>query len=479
MLCDDSTPLGDQKQPGNDSWLQADYSPAALAGESPGSARSATMAWEFFSGQAVTAQGQGQRHQLQGHYQEPCKEHCQQYRWQQGQGHPEEPSAEIAARVLNSVESWTSSASHAGLQHAASGGFTLQTQPGMYGSGFGHRVGTESSAAVVPGVSGVALLAGGHGQKRKAHQREVQQGQLDELDEAAVDQILAGSLAPPFMLKACRTDNDGSGCGAAHAGGQHMQLGDLASMTEVQAMAQHLLHVAAAAETKQPKKKQRTGYSSSSSRTVHRVPVPHAAHGPPQGSGLFAARAPAQGPSAAAHSLHASHGHLSKGPPRGPPLCRSPASPQRPHVHDARISQAPLPVTEAPSHCVTTRRGAPAAVAPAATRRAAPAAARRGTSRAAPAAAPAAAQRGASRAAPAAAAPANFEAAPAAARRGTSRAAPAAAPALQSEYQDRQVVWAKCRHCPWGPAIVSPPPPTLPPPFANIAFKARSYTIIV
>ena len=254
MLCDDSTPLGDQKQPGNDSWLQADYSPAALAGESPGSARSATMAWEFFGGQAVTAQGQDQRHQLQGHYQEPWKEHCQQYRWQQGQGHPEEPSAEIAAHVLNSVESWTSSASHAGLQHAASGGFTLQTQPGMYGFGFGHRVGTESSAAVVPGVSGVALLAGGHGQKRKAHQREVQQGQLDELDEATVDQILAGSLAPPFMFEACRTDNDGNGCGAAHAGGQHMQLGDLASMTEVQAMAQHLLHAAAAAETKQPKK---------------------------------------------------------------------------------------------------------------------------------------------------------------------------------------------------------------------------------
>ena len=148
----------------------------------------------------------------------------------------------------------------------------------------------------------------------------MQQGQLDNLDEAAVDQILADLRAPPFMFEACWTDNDGYGCGAAHAGGQHMQRGDLASMTEVQAMAQHLLHAAAAAaaETKQPKKKQRTGYASSSSRTVHRVPIPHAAHGPMLASGLFAARPLAQGPPAAAPSLHASHGRSSMGPPPGP-----------------------------------------------------------------------------------------------------------------------------------------------------------------
>ena len=160
----------------------------------------------------------------------------------------------------------------------------------------------------------------------------MQQGQLDELDEAAVDQILADVRAPPFMFEACRTDNDGDGCGAAHAGGQHMQRGDLASMAEVQAMAQHL-HAAAAAETKQPKKKQRTGYSSFSSRTVHRVPVPHAAHGPTLASGLFAARL-AQGPPAAAPSRHASPGRSCKGPPPDPPqpqaLPQAQAKAQRP-----------------------------------------------------------------------------------------------------------------------------------------------------
>ena len=164
---------------------------------------------------------------------------------------------------------------------------------------------------------------GGHGQKRIAHQREVQQGQLDKLDDAAVDQMLADLCAPPFMFEACRTDNDGDGCGAADVGGQHMQRGDLASMAEVRAMAQHLLHAAAAAETKQPKKKQRTGYSSFSSRTVHTIPVPH---GPTLASGLFAARPLAQGPPAAAPSLHASHGRSSKGPPLGPP--QPPAQPQ-------------------------------------------------------------------------------------------------------------------------------------------------------
>lgn len=199
MLCWDPIPFGDQQQPGNDSWLQsaaplfpphagaaamlpikvtpslagwrqqADHSSAALAGESPGSAKSAC---EFFSGQAVTAQGQTQGPQLQGRDYKPCK---QQYWRQQGEGqHPEEPyqealqdvrdtnvympaAAEIAAPALNPVESWISSARHAGLQHAASGGFTIQTQPGMYGSGFGHKAATDSSAVVVPGVSSVAL----------------------------------------------------------------------------------------------------------------------------------------------------------------------------------------------------------------------------------------------------------------------------------------------------------------------------------
>ena len=329
----------------------------------------------------------------------------------------------------------------------------------------------------------------------------MQHGQLDELDEAAVDQILAGSLAPPFMFEACRTDNDGDGCGAAHAGGQHMQRGDLASMTEVQAMAQHLLHAAAAAaaaaETNQPKKKQRTGYSFFSSRTVHTIPVPHAAHGPTLASGLFAERPLGQGPPAAAPSLHASHGRSSKGPPPDPPQPQALPQAQvkaqsrhKDHKDQARPQarprskqpeSRPLPqaqphlqirpkVAASPSNCVTTRRAAASAARRAAPE-AAPSAPLRPTSRAAPAAAasapaPAPAPAAAASApapapAPAAAAPAAAPPAPAPAPAAAAPAAappapaPAAAPALQSQYQDGQVVWGKCGHWPWWPATVS------------------------
>ena len=56
----------------NEFCYPADSSKAALAGESPGSAQSATEAWNPhhpFGQQAFTAQGQPQGQQLQGHFQ--------------------------------------------------------------------------------------------------------------------------------------------------------------------------------------------------------------------------------------------------------------------------------------------------------------------------------------------------------------------------------------------------------------------------
>ena len=68
-----------------------------------------------------------------------------------------------------------------------------------------------------------------------------------------------------------------------------------------------------------------------------------------------------------------------------------------------------------------------------------------------PAATPAASPAATRTAAPAAAPATVTAAAPAA----TPAATPAAAPAQESGYQEGQLVWAKCRHCPWWPAIVS------------------------
>ena len=84
----------------------------------------------------------------------------------------------------------------------------------------------------------------------------MQEGQLDDLDEAAVDQILADWLVPPCLLGARWTDSGGNSGKAAHAYGQHMQLGDLAHMAQVQAIAQQLLSAAAAAaaDIKQPRR---------------------------------------------------------------------------------------------------------------------------------------------------------------------------------------------------------------------------------
>ena len=183
---------------------KADRSPAAIAGGSPGSAKSGTVAWGFFDEQAVIAQG----HQLQGQYQEPCKEQFQQRWWQQGQGQcPEGPyqeasqakplqeylwgqpmtsqshqsislcggsykglldglqdvrgkvyspaAAGVAAQWVYPLEprcSNASSASQGSLQHAASGEHTPQSQPSMYGQSFGQGLGTAPSAAVLPNV---------------------------------------------------------------------------------------------------------------------------------------------------------------------------------------------------------------------------------------------------------------------------------------------------------------------------------------
>ena len=74
---------------------QAHNSQPALAGESPDSVKSVTLAWHPqnpFSQQAVTAQGQTQGQQLQGHYQEPYQD--QQNQWQQGQMRFQQPFQE-------------------------------------------------------------------------------------------------------------------------------------------------------------------------------------------------------------------------------------------------------------------------------------------------------------------------------------------------------------------------------------------------
>ena len=400
---------------------KADYSPAAFAGGSPGSPESATVAWGFFNGQAVSGQEQPQGHQHQGRYQEPCgqaataqeqpqghqlqgrhqkpsEDQSQQHWWQQGQGqHPEGPyqepfqaqplqeqlwgqsmthqahqaeslrggsfsfegpqdvrgkvyspaTAGVAAHRLHPLEarfSNASSASQASLQDAAFGGFT--SQPRIYDQSLGHGVGTAPIAAMLPNVGSAVPLAGGCGQKRKAHQYQVQQVQLEDLDEAAVDKILADLLAVPCMLGACWTESAGNDGSAAYAHGQHMQPGDMAHMAQVQAIAQQLLPAAAALETKQPEKKQRTGQSSSSPRAVYWAPVPDAAHGPTPGPTPFAAARLAQGHPDAGPSLRAKHGYSSRAPPPGPP--QAPAPHRHVHVRGARFSHAPLQGTQAP-----------------------------------------------------------------------------------------------------------------------------------
>ena len=365
---------------------QADHSPAAFAGHSPDSARSASMACHFFSRQAVGAHGQPEGHQLQGHYQEPYQEQCQQYLWQQGQGqYPEGPyqepfqaqpsqeqlwgqsmthqahqlnalwggscsleepqdirgkapmaaATEVAACFSNPLDPWlsnASSASHASFQHAASGGLTPQTQPQMYGQRFDQVLDTAPSAVLLPSVDRVVPSTTGCGHKRKAHKNQVHQDDLADLDDAAVAEILADPFSAASASGACWTDTAANSSGAACAYGQHLQLGGMAYT------AQQCLPAAAAAaiETKQPEKKQKTGHSSSSSRAVYRAAVPLAAHGR------------IWGPTAAGPSLQASRGYSSMALPPNPPQAASPASPsQRTHVHAARFSQTPLQGTGA------------------------------------------------------------------------------------------------------------------------------------
>ena len=546
----------------------------ALAGESPDSVQSATVACGSFSRQAVSADWQPQGHHLQGHYQQPCQEQGLQYRWQQGQGqypaglyqepcqeqlqwqqgqgqYPEEPyqepfqaqlsqeqlwrqsmphqplqpsslwggsytleqpqdirgkahmpaAAEVAAPFPNPLDPWpsnASSASHASLPRDASGGFTPQTQPRMLGQRLGQGLGTAPSAALLSTVGGLVPLASGSGQKRKAHEDQVNLDALDDLDEAAVAKILADPFAAPSASDAYWTDIAAISSVAACAYGQHLQLGHVAHMAQMQATAQQWLPAAAAAaETQQPEKKRKTGHSSASSRSVYRAPVLPAAHGHVQGS------------TAAGPSPLTSHGSSSMAsPPPGPLQAPAAARPSRRiHVHAARLRQSPLRGTGArvqptprvqqtpmvqptsrvnpqasggpsaqpwsstnslgyptmPAHSQAqpqaqskpqrrhkdqagpqaqskSRLGAPPSNS-VATQRGAPAATRRGAPTATRRTAQAAA-RTAAPAAPPAAAPA---------------AAPAVAPAQGSRYQVGQMVWARCGKSPWWPATVSYP----------------------
>ena len=363
------------------------------------------MACNIFSRQAVGAQGQPQGQQLQGHYQQP-------YHKQQGQGHfqehfqlpyREQPqmkespgqhghrqqltgqlhqqltgqlhqqqleehkpnslhglyshsgvkafggtshAADFAAPLLSNA----SCASHANLQHAASGNITAGTQPIMDGPRHSQVLQTAASAAMLP--CGVLMpLASGSGQKRKAHMNQV-----DDL-ESTLEDMLANLAAAHSLSSACWTASAGNHNGAAHADGHYMREG-LTHMAQVQAIAQQLLPVAAAAaETKQHAKKQKTGQTSSSFRTVYRGPVPRAVHGP----ALCAACPLAHGAESDQATL-LGDGAILQGPSlqspplAGGPLQPSPLEPQQPfsaphagapsHSNASRLARVPQPQTD-------------------------------------------------------------------------------------------------------------------------------------
>ena len=205
--------------PGCFPYEQPDISQAAVAQDSPDSARSATMALGVFSRQALSAQGQEQ-----------------------------------AAVCAHDAESWPlqwqvangSSVSHANLQHAA---FVAPArQAWVQSQSVGQRPG--DNAALLPSDGGGLPSANATRQKRKASEHAVR---FDELDSAVLEEVLANAPTAPAAF------GGNWGGSAAYAGGQHLQLG---GMTQVQALAQHLLPALAAAETKQPRKKQRTNPTS-------------------------------------------------------------------------------------------------------------------------------------------------------------------------------------------------------------------------
>ena len=222
--------------------VQAVNFQATLAEDSPDSAKSATMALGVFSRQALGAQGQDQA--------AVCAHDA--------------ASLLLQPQVFNS----SSSVSHANLQHAAF--VTPARQPWVHSQSVGQRPG--DIAALLPSSGGGLPSASGTRQKRKAFEHAVR---FDELDSAVVEELLANAQTAPAAF------GGNWGGSAAHAGGQHLQLG---GMTQVQALAQHLLPALPAAETKQPRKKQKTGPRSSQvqlqsgPRLQARPPSPSPAH---------------------------------------------------------------------------------------------------------------------------------------------------------------------------------------------------------
>ena len=126
-----------------------------------------------------------------------------------------------------------------------------------------------------------ALLPTGTGQKRKAEEQQVFGDQVDNMDSALLEALYPDL---PTAVAAFEGEWGSSGGSAAHAGEQHLQLGNTA---QAQAFGQQLSPAAAAVEPKQPSKKRKTAHTSSSSRAVHRAPAPAAAPAaaPAQGSG--------------------------------------------------------------------------------------------------------------------------------------------------------------------------------------------------
>ena len=247
-------------------WQQADHAQAALDAQSPDSAKSARMAWHLLNSRAV-----GQR---------------------------EPTAADDAFSGLHRLQTWLSDASttsHACPQHVQLGqpvqpvqhaAVSPTHQPRMYGWSADQMPDTAPNAALLPT---------GTGQKRKAEEQQVFADQVDNMDSALLEALYPDL---PTAVAAFEGDWASSGGSAAHAGEQHLQLGDAASMAFAQppaaaaaaaaAFDQQLLAAAAVAGMQRPKKR-KTGHASSSSRAVHRAPVPHAAHGP----------APAAAPAAA------------------------------------------------------------------------------------------------------------------------------------------------------------------------------------
>ena len=224
----------------------ADNSQAALAGESPDSAKSARMVWDLSSRQAVG-----------------------------GWGHNQAATAEFAASSMRPLQSQVLHASSASLM--AYGAVSPAYQP---------RVSASWSAGQGPDTApNAALLPSNVGQKRKAAESQVFKGRLDDLDRIDLEGILGGAAT------AASWEASGDIDGGAHAEDQHLQLGSMASEVQVQASAQQVLPAAAAAaaDTRRPRKKRKTGHKSSSPRAVPTAPVPDAAHRPAQRPGMHAA----------------------------------------------------------------------------------------------------------------------------------------------------------------------------------------------